>query len=49
MRRTHRRVHGLVWLLLAPVLAGLLFLVLSNRIEPPIDAVPEALPGARTE
>lgn len=47
MRRAHRRVHIAMWLIIAPALAVVLFLALSQRqAEPVNDALPEAL---RTE
>lgn len=44
MRRAHRNMHVLMWLLIAPALALLLFLALSDRQSIPVnDALPEAL------
>lgn len=44
MRRAHRNAHALMWLLIAPALAALLFLALSDRQSTPVnDALPEVL------
>ena len=44
MRRAHRKVHVLMWVLIAPALAVVLYLALSNRQTTPVnDALPDVL------
>lgn len=49
MTRKQRRLHLLIWLGLAPFLAGLLYLSVTLRPAPPVDdALPDILaPEAR--
>ena len=44
MRRAHRKAHIAMWLIIAPALAVVLFLALSQRQAEPVNAsLPEAL------
>ncbi|MEM1140291.1 MAG: hypothetical protein AAGH45_10460 [Pseudomonadota bacterium] len=45
MKRTHRKTHLVLWLVLAPAMGGLLWLAISHRPVPPIN---EVLPTALT-
>ena len=44
MKRTHRRSHFLIWLLLAPAIAGIIYFSVSLRpSQPTNDVLPDAL------
>lgn len=46
MKRAHRSAHRLIWLVLAPLLAVILWLAVTERpAEPVNDALPTALQG----
>jgi hypothetical protein len=45
MKRAHRTAHRLIWLILGPALAGLLWLAVTVRPDDPVNpALPDALP-----
>jgi hypothetical protein len=44
MKRRHKRLHLLIWLLLAPTIAAILYLSITLRPSDPIDnMLPESL------
>ena len=46
MKRAHRRLHVLIWLVLAPLIAIVLWVALQHRPAEPInDTLPEAFAG----
>ena len=46
MKRAHRRVHLVMWVLLLPALAVLLYAVLQARPSPPVQ---DDFPGVRAQ
>lgn len=46
MRNAHRHAHKLIWIVLVPVLAGILFFAFAER---PADPMNSSIPDALTE